>query len=162
MRVSCVSELFERCSKVMVDLPLLRGGGKPLCYRLKRDRMARWVHTVALLVIAAVLANAQCFASCFTSGSDNMAGQHSACCTEHHSPQKQSKSGCQYKHSDLKNAELGDTDSCKALAVSWHSDAIAAAVVSIAFHIHPTAFVPAADLTGGTPPRHSVFSVLRI
>lgn len=104
MRVSCLSELFERCSKVLVIFHYA-GCANPLCYRLKRDRMARWLHTLALLVIAAVLANAQCFTSCFMPGSSSAVGQHSTCCSEHHSPKSQPQSGCQHKRYELSAVE---------------------------------------------------------
>ncbi len=127
--------------------------------------MGRWLHRVALVIIAAVLANAQCSAACLVSDSP-AAAEHSACCAEHHPSPEHSHQGCQHRHSALKNAELSGTDLYQASAVYLHStDFVVAANVSKVFAVGPIALAFRLASSRGTPPKRSpllVLSVLRI
>lgn len=129
--------------------------------------MARWLHTFALLVIAAVLANAQCSAACLVSDSPGATGQHSACCAEHHSSPEHSHTGCQHKHSTLRDAECGGTELCKASSfyLPGGSDSIVTANIATVFTALPIPSVLMPVNSHGTPPKLPlllVLSVLRI
>jgi hypothetical protein len=77
--------------------------------------MYRRLHTLALLAIAALLANAQCYALCLTSGAQSPCVKHSAHC-HHASPSKNgNNSDCNHQQSVSLSTEAAP-DLAKTLA----------------------------------------------
>lgn len=77
--------------------------------------MPRWFHTVALLGIAAILANSQCYALCLASVSQSACIKHSAHC-HHESPASDDGSSrCDHRQSGSISAEASP-DVAKTLA----------------------------------------------
>ena len=97
--------------------------------------MTRWLSIFALLVIAAVLANAQCSASCFVFDFHGAAEHNPACCTDRcsfveHPGTNDSHTSCQHKHSALQYAEWDSSELYKASAASQSDSSVVAVVGS--------------------------------
>lgn len=131
--------------------------------------MRRWLTTIAFLVVAAMLANAQCSASCLVFEPPAATEHTSACCTAHcslagHSKTDSSHTHCQHKHSTLGYAELNSAEPDKASSLDFHGgNAVAGVgnVTTVFFGILPSSIFN----RGKVPPERSgypAFSVLRI
>ena len=66
--------------------------------------MARWVHIVAVFVMAALIANSQCDARCLASLCQTTSAKRADGC-HHSSSSKDGNSGCQYRQSNLAGVE---------------------------------------------------------
>lgn len=131
--------------------------------------MRRWLTIFAFLVIAAMLANAECSASCFNFESPHTSKHNSACCTDHcslaeHATTDSSHTGCQHEHSTLKYAELTTSQFDKASSFYFSDNVVVGGKEATVARTEMLASA-VLDCRSDLPPEHlgrPFFSVLRI
>jgi hypothetical protein len=125
--------------------------------------MRRWVNMIAVLAIAALFANSQCYALCFAARCQTVSTQKASGCHEKSRSQSDGAKDCQHGQADLTSTEASP-DLAKLPAVS----------LTVVTLLPPAAFTPEAGRfpqtratlqQRGSPPGTQLFlslSVLRI